>query len=129
MPEIKAIIGRGFEVGTVKQYTNGVIKIKTKEDGLIPLARHVAAMSDKVFGGGHELQPGERVLHLDMNSHGEKDHDRPENLVVVKWRTTKYQFLKASRILRVPGAKPAPALSFLPKQVLSQPATAGFGNR
>lgn len=88
-----------FAVGTIKQYSDGRIRIKTRESGLIPLSRFNAEISSKVINGGEELQPGSRVMHLDMSSYGERDHDRPENLVVIKCRTTKYKFTGKARIL------------------------------
>lgn len=91
-----------YREGMEIQYRNGVVKVKTKENGIIPKARLVATLSSKVIGGGHELEPGERVLHLDMSSHGEMGHDDWKNLVVVKWRTTKFKFLKKSRIVFTP---------------------------
>lgn len=88
--------------GTIVQYRDGIQKIKT-DKGLIPLARHVAALSSKVIGGGKELEPGQKVMHRDMNTFGSEEHDKPENLVVIQMRTTKFQFtLKQSRIVYEP---------------------------
>lgn len=93
--------------GTVIQYRDGHVRIKT-EDGLRPLSRVVAATSEKVLGGGQELQKGWRVVHLDMSTFGTKQHDDPSNLAVIKCRTTKFEFLKSSKILfePKPGQKP-----------------------
>lgn len=95
------------------QYRDGIVKIKTKEFGLIPKSRMVAQLSNKVINGGHDLMPGQRVFHLDMNSHGQPGHDRPENLVVVQHRTTKYEFLKRSHVLHWGDAKPGKEISLL----------------
>ncbi len=96
-----------YPTGAIIQRRSGVQYLKTEEHGLIPKARATAIMSSKVINGGHDLEPGEVVMHLDMATHGEPNHDRPENLVVIKRRTTKYELLKRSRILFLPPVRPA----------------------
>lgn len=96
-----------YPVGAITQHRNGVQYLKTSEHGMIPKARATAMLSTKVINGGHELEPGEIVMHLDMSTHGEPNHDRPENLVVIRRRTSKYVLLKKSRVLYLPPIKPA----------------------
>ncbi len=96
-----------YPVGAEIQYRDGHVKVKTAEHGLVPKSRVVASISSKVVNGGEELKPGWRVVHLDMSSYGEPDHDRPENLAVIRCRTTKFVFLKTSRILFLPKTKGA----------------------
>lgn len=92
-----------YPVGAVIQRRTGQIVIKTKNHGLMPRSRWMAENSSRVVNGGAELQKGWRVMHLDMSSFGEDDHDRAENLVVIKCRTTKYTIsLKQSRIIHLP---------------------------
>lgn len=98
--------------GTIIQYRDGQIKVKT-EEGIVPRSRVVAATSNKVMNGGEELQKGWRVCHLDMSTFGTKEHDDPNNLVVIKCRTTKFQFLKASRIIFEPKREPKNGISAL----------------
>jgi hypothetical protein len=93
---------RTYVPGTLVQYKNGVVYIKPTKGKMISLARFNAQITDKVIGGGQDLEPGMRVMHLDMNSHGEEGHDNPKNLVVVRWRTHKFQFLKKSRVIFIP---------------------------
>lgn len=87
-----------YAVGSIVQYRNGQRKVKT-EKGMIPVARAIAANSTEAINGGEELQKGWRVIHLDMSTYGEDDHDRPENLAVVKCRTREFKFLKTSRLI------------------------------
>jgi hypothetical protein len=96
-----------YPVGAVVQRRNGVVQVKTEKDGFVSKARLVAANSSKVVGGGQDLQPGWRVMHLDMSTHGEEGHDDPSNLAVIKCRTYKFVFLKLSRILKLPKVKMA----------------------
>lgn len=94
-----------YAVGTEIQYRNGVVKVKTPENGIVAKSRVVASLSSKVINGGEELEEGWRVMHLDMSTFGEPGHDRPDNLVVIKCRKTKFSFLKSSRIVFNPPAK------------------------
>lgn len=90
-----------YPIGAELTYRNGVTKIKSEHYGLIPKARFIAQMSDRVVGGGEELQPGWRVVHLDMSTHGEANHDRPENLAVIRCRRFKFKMLPKV-ILKLP---------------------------
>lgn len=88
--------------GSVIQYRDGRYKIKTTENGLVPLSRFIASNSSKVVNGGEDLQKGWRVHHLDMSTYGTDEHDRPENLVVLKCRTVEFKFLKTARMVKEP---------------------------
>lgn len=93
--------------GTIIQYRDGHVRIKTA-DGLKALSRVVASTSSKVVNGGEELKRGWRVVHLDMSTFGTKQHDDPTNLAVIKCRTTKFEFLKAAKILFEPKTESRP---------------------
>lgn len=88
-----------YPIGAVVRRPNGTEFIKS-EDGLKPLARHVASMSDKVFNGGHKLDDNERVYHLDNTLIGTKEYNEPKNLVVVRQNREKVHFIK-SKITKV----------------------------
>lgn len=90
-----------YPVGAEITYRDGVTRIKTKDFGLIPKSRYLAQMTDKVIGGGEELQKGWRVVHLDMSTHGEANHDRPENLAVIRCRQFKFKML-ARKVVVLP---------------------------
>jgi hypothetical protein len=56
-----------------------------------------------------DLQPGEKVHHLDNTLLGEKGYNDPKNLVVIKCRTTKWKKLSHSRLVYEPKeARPLP---------------------
>lgn len=100
---------RRYPVGAVVQRRDGKVYVKTKENGLVAKSRMIAAVNSKVINGGEELQPGWRVVHLNMATFGTDDHDKPENLAVIKCGAYKWEFLKRSRVLFLPKNKLAGA--------------------
>lgn len=111
--ETKISAGVRYPVGSEIQRRNGVVVLKTADFGTIPKARAIAQISSKVINGGEELKPGQIVMHMDMSSHGQPGHDRPENLVVIQRRTTKYEFLRKARVLIWGDVKPAKEISLV----------------
>lgn len=85
-----------YPIGTRNQSRTGYIFIKTEKRGWIAEARLIAEMklSD------HELESNERVFHKD----GNRENNKPENLAVIRFNTTKYKLLPTSRPLFIPSA-------------------------
>ncbi len=122
MESKKSEVIKSYPVGSIIQRRDGTQYLKTADFGMIPRARATAQLSNKVINGGHDLKPGQIVMHMDMSTHGQPNHDRPENLVVIQRRTTKYELLKRSRVLHWGDTKPAKQISLLKKARLPVPA-------
>ncbi len=82
-------------VGTKVQYRNGYIKVKLELDGEV----YWEAESRRVWELTHgELEPGDRVYHID----GDRTNNQINNLAKVHFNSTKFVFLKQSRVLYTP---------------------------
>lgn len=79
--------------GTLVQRKDGAHYIKTPK-GMKPLARHVWEEHH-----AHPLQEGQRVFHVN----GNRQDNKPQNLVAIKFNTTRYAF--EWKILYVPKAE------------------------
>jgi hypothetical protein len=91
---------RKYEVGTVVQHRNHYCYIKTDDKDWVSQHRWIAAQAGDVRGRTGDLQPGEKVFHLN----GKKDDNHPKNLIRIQFDTTKYyvKHLPESRVLHVP---------------------------
>lgn len=94
-----------YRVGSVVCSRNGAIRIKVKDGGkkawipeshLVAMAARLARPDPK--DQGKPLAENERVFHIGEN----KQDNRPENLVVIKIRLTKYALLPSARCLYIP---------------------------
>lgn len=83
-----------YPIGTRLQQRTGYITIKTERRGWIAESRLIAEMKLT----DHELEPNERVYHRD----GNRENNRPENLAIIRFNTTKYKLLPSSRPLFIP---------------------------
>lgn len=83
--------GRKYPAGTRVQHRNGYIVVKT-EDGMMAESRRVWELHHG------ELQPGDRVFHMD----GDRTNNKINNLAKVHFNDTKFVFLKESRVLWLP---------------------------
>ena len=91
-----------YPIGSVVLRAGGAAYVKTNGNGWMRHSRHIAELSSKVIGGGHELAPNEKVFHRDCTTIGQDDHDEPENLIVVKHNVERVKFVK-SRVLFIPN--------------------------
>lgn len=91
---------RNYPVGSVVQHRNHYIHIKTSDGEWSSQHRWMAAMKGDVPGKDGDLQPGEKVYHLN----GKKDDNDPKNLIRIQFDTTKYYLkpLKTSQPLFIP---------------------------
>lgn len=85
-------------VGAVVQHRDGYAYVKT-EEGWIAEHRIVAALKVE----RRELMTGEKVYHKD----GNRENNKPDNLAVIRFNTTKYRLLPAPRLLFMPKAREA----------------------
>lgn len=96
---------RRYRVGSVTCDRRGYIKVKVKDGGekaWVPES-HLVAMTKQLprpepKDQGKPIAKDERVFHIGIN----KQDNRPENLVVIKIRLTKYTLLPATRCLYIP---------------------------
>lgn len=86
---------KNYPVGTKVQHRNRYIFVKCDGEKKWK-AEHRWVMEQKVLG--RDLEEGERVYHRD----GDRENNQPANLVAIKFATTKYVFLKKSRVLYIP---------------------------
>lgn len=94
-----------YRVGSVVCDRTGRIRIKVKDKGeksWIPES-HLIAMNARLSrpdpkDNGKPIAKDERVFHIGEN----KQDNRPENLVVIKIRLTKYALLPSARCLYIP---------------------------
>lgn len=84
------------EIGTKVQYRNGYIKVKLEGEGGKPIWEAESRRVWELQRG--PLDPGDRVYHVD----GDRTNNRLGNLAKVHFNSTKFVFLKASRILFTP---------------------------
>lgn len=91
---------KNYPVGTEIQYRNGVTRIKTSK-GWTTKSRFIAEhqLLDR------PLEKGEKVYHKDCTSRGELGYDHKDNLVVLKFRTSRFVLLPKSRILFIPKVR------------------------
>jgi hypothetical protein len=87
-------------LGTIIQRRDGNTFVKT-ERGWISEARLVASLQIEK----RELEKNEKVYHRDCTGIGKRDYNEKENLVVLKFRTTKYRLLPHPEIVYLPVAK------------------------
>jgi hypothetical protein len=80
--------------GTKIMRSSGYVFIKTNK-GVRPEAQVVA--EQKILN--RQLEEGERVFHRDCR---ERSDNRPENLVVLHFRTDKFRPLPSSRVIYIP---------------------------
>ena len=95
---------RSYTLGTVVMRTNGITHVKTRVqtpegDKAKWIAEHRLVVMQRME---RELEPGEKVHHLDNTLLGEKGYNDPKNLVVIKCRTTKWKKLTRSRVVYEP---------------------------
>jgi hypothetical protein len=94
-----------YRVGSVVCDRRGYVKVKVDEKGnrkWKPESHLVAELKDlprpDPRNQGKPIQKNERVFHIGVN----KQDNRPENLVVIEIRLTKYALLPSSRCLYIP---------------------------
>lgn len=90
-------IGRNYKNGTKILRRDGYVFVKV---GGAWQAEHRLVASYKLID--RELLPGEKVYHKDNTLRGEDGFNDADNLVVVKFRTTKWAKLKKSKVIYVP---------------------------
>lgn len=88
---------RGQPFGTVIQRTNGYCFVRTPQ-GVRPVSQVVA--EKEILH--RELEPDERVYHLDCTKRG---NNKAENLVVIRVNTNKWRPLPSAKIIYVPVVK------------------------
>ncbi len=87
------------EIGTKVQHRNGYIRVKVEgKDG--PTWQAESRRNWEMQRG--ELQEGDRVFHID----GDRTNNRVGNLARVHFNSTKFVFLKKSRVLWEPKRSP-----------------------
>lgn len=84
-------------IGTIVQRRDGNTYVKT-ERGWMPESRLVAQLQIS----GRDLEKNEKVYHRDCTGIGKRDYNYKENLVVLKFRTTKYRLLPHPEIVYLP---------------------------
>lgn len=102
------MIYRNYSVGTVIRRRNGYNFVKTR-DGWKAEHRMIAEL--KLVD--RELEPGEKVFHLDNTLRGEDGFNDKNNLAVIKFRTTKWTNFVKSKILYVPDKEPVKYKDFV----------------
>lgn len=85
--------GRSYPTGTKVQHRNGYIFVKTEEGKLMAESRRAWELEH-----GEELQPGDRIFHID----GNRENNKLSNLAKVHYNQTKFVMLKESKILWMP---------------------------
>lgn len=85
-------------VGTIVQHKNGYIHVKVEKDGEEVWQAQGRRMWELQRG---ELADGDRVFHID----GDRTNNRIGNLAKVHFNSTKFIFLKRSKVLYQPGVK------------------------
>lgn len=84
------------EIGTKVQHRNGYIKIKIQGDDGKPVWEAESRRNWELQRG--DLEEGDRVFHID----GDRENNKVSNLAKVHFNSTKFTFLKKSRILWTP---------------------------
>src|SRR5262245_50878979 len=87
---------RSYNLGTIVMDRDGIAKVKTREGWI---AEHRHAMQIKL---NRELEPGEKVFHLDNTLRGENGFNEMHNLTIIKCRITKWVKFKHSRVVYEP---------------------------
>lgn len=88
-----------YPVGSVVQRRNGYIFIKTDAGQWISEHRLVCATQVE----HRELMDAEKVFHRD----GNRENNKPDNVVAIKFNRTRYRLLPTSRPLYIPAANKA----------------------
>jgi hypothetical protein len=87
---------RSYNVGTVVMRRDGITQVKTREGWI---TEHRLVIQQRM---NRDLEPGEKVFHLDNTLRGEKDFNDPKNLTVIRCRTTQWVKLTRSRVMFEP---------------------------
>lgn len=94
-----------YKVGSIVAGRNGYVRVKVKDGGekawipeshLVAQAKGLARPDPK--DEGKPIAKDERVFHIGIN----KQDNRPENLIVIKIRTTRYALMPSARCLYIP---------------------------
>lgn len=88
--------------GTIVRRRDGNTYVK-QEKGWIAEGRLVAQL--RILG--RDLEKNEKVYHRDCTAIGQNDYNSKDNLVVLRFRTTKYRLLPAPEIVYLPTSKAA----------------------
>ncbi|SRR6266571_7995937 len=93
-----------YPIGSVVCDRRGYIQVKSEKRKWIPQSHLVAELKGLARPNSHNegkpIQKNERVFHISAN----KQNNRPENLVVIEIRLTKYNLLPSSRCLYLPDS-------------------------
>lgn len=90
--------GTNYPIGTKVQHRNGYIRVKIEDGEGKPEWEAESRRVWELQRG--DLEEGDRVFHLN----GDRTNNHISNLAKVHFNTTKFVFLKSSRILHFPKA-------------------------
>lgn len=99
-----------YPVGSVVQHRTGYIFIKVEEKKWVSEHRLVCATQVE----NRELMNAEKVYHKD----GNRENNKPDNLVAIKFNRTRYRLLPSSKPLYIPSSQREPVKTALKERDL-----------